>query len=183
MALTKVMVQDAYVEANDWVRARTFAKIYDDGKYMDTILVSNRLIQPDEDYSNEPGKIRRACDSQFIATVKTRHSKEKLYNEAKQARREAVALREALEKAKEDAYQARVLAKAAHDEAVLSGDQAEIDKTLVLKDKAIAVHALTVTVHAEAVTVAADAETARLNALGERTYARDAHEAFLLAEG
>jgi len=145
---------DAYIEENGFVRARTFAHVTDNGTYLGKMEIMNRLIQPDEDYSNEAKKIIRACDSQFVPTVKARHLANKAFEAATAQRQQAIAAKDAAIKLKDEALVAKTEAKEAHYAAVKSKVQADIDGALVLRDKANAANSAAITAKAEAITQA-----------------------------
>ena len=174
---------DLYVEENSFVRARTFAHVTADGVYLGKMEIMNRLIQPDEDYSNETGKIRRACDSQFVPTVVARHIADKAYEKAVSERQQAVAAQGTAEAAKEAAFQKEAEALAAYDAAVLADIQADIDEAKAHRDKAIAADKAAQVAKDAAITKATEAKTARDAALVARDKARKAQDDFEAAEG
>ncbi len=123
MALTKQDVYQVEVTEGDHVQVRVKTLILEDGIVISSSL-HRHVISPGQDYSGEIGKVRRMAQAAHVPTVVDRETTRQLYELAKRLRQDAIAAKDA--------------AVTAHEAAVASGGQADIDAALILRDEAIA---------------------------------------------
>lgn len=184
--LTEKTTYHLHQTEDDHIEVKPIIRVYrhepdqnpEDGELIGSQMAGVRkVIAPGRDYSKEAGKVRRACAAAHVPTVVNKFESGLAYEAAVTTAAQTKYDEAVAEQVKTDTYQIHILAKAAHDEAVLAGSK-DTEALGLIKIEAITKHTAAIKAHKEAVSAATEAKDTVPLALATRTAARQAYDDF-----